>query len=193
MKGRGMKKLIVVLVFGFGFLWLAACGVAACGVEEASAHGEVNDVKLEAIVEEIANRQGVQDKNQIDCSKVSEEEFEKVGEALMTAMHPDPKEHEFMDQMMGGEGSESLRAAHVRMGKGYLCDEKEAFGRFRGGMGMMGTGDEWKGQDGSYGLMGGMMSGWGMMGGAGLVYLVLITAFLVSGTAYFIKELVKKK
>jgi putative membrane protein len=92
---------------------------------------------LEAVLEEIRESQGVGVKEGID------------GEAFMSAMHPDPREHALMDRMMGGEDSPMLAVMHRVMGARYL-------GCYTGGTveGMMGIG-----------AMGGGMMGPGMMGG----------------------------
>lgn len=101
-------------------------------------HGE----DLDAILGEIREAQGVGSVEEIDPNDVSEERLERLGDAVMGEIHPDDDQHEWMDRMMGGEGSESLSAAHRWMGYRYLV----------GGFGMMGPG-----------MMGGR-SGWGMMG-----------------------------
>ena len=60
----------------------------------------------------------------------------------------DAERHEWMDEMMGGEGSESLETAHRWMAYRYLSGGYGPTTRF--GMG---------------GVMGGMMmNGWGLMG-----------------------------
>ncbi len=103
---------------------------------------------LEGVLQEIRDKQGLGPDEAIDPRKVSDEELEKIGEAVMGIMHPDPRQHELMDQMMGGEGSQSLKSAHISMGYNYLA------GNTGGPLsGMMGRG-----------MMGGMM-GRGMMGG----------------------------
>ena len=44
----------------------------------------------------------------IPCSQLSEDQLEMIGDYVMEQMHPG-EQHEIMDQMMGAEGSESLR------------------------------------------------------------------------------------
>jgi len=183
-----MTKAILTIVLLAGFFWLAACGVSACGPAEADSSPD--DTALEAIVAQLSQRQGVAGIDEIDCGKLTDDDFERVGEALMSTMHPDAKEHNFMDQMMGGEGSESLKQAHIRMGQEYLgCQgDADTFRRFRGAGMMM---DETNWQANSPTSYPSMMS-WGRFGmGFGAIMLVLLITYLVSGTAYFIRELIK--
>ncbi len=102
-----------------------------------SEHGK----SLEVILQEIREKQGLGPDEAIDPRKVSDEELEELGEAVMSIMHPNPRQHELMDQMMGGEGSESLKRAHIRMGYNYLTRLSNGkygwFGR-RGMRGMFG-------------------------------------------------------
>ncbi|MFH1752458.1 MAG: hypothetical protein ABH821_05995 [archaeon] len=105
------------------------------------AHENIESV--ETVLNKIMASQGVTSLDGIDCDSVSEHQFEELGDAVMEEMHPG-EQHELMDEMMGGEGSESLKAMHVSMGRSYLrCN----------GFGIGGSG-----------MMGGMM-GSGMMGG----------------------------
>lgn len=107
------------------------------------------------------------------CDNLSEAQLESIGEYYMEQMHPG-KQHEYMDSMMGGEGSESLRSAHMQMAQVLYCGKTDTQLTYGGmmGMGMMGGGMMGGYGTGGYGMMGrGMMgsgalgtSGYGMMG-----------------------------
>ncbi len=86
----------------------------------------------------------------ISCNELTDEQLESIGDYYMEQMHPG-EAHEIMDNMMGGEGSESLKQVHINMAKSIYCNDD--VGGMMGG-GMMGGG-----------LMGGGMMGGGMMGG----------------------------
>ena len=137
------KPLVLLSLMVASALLLSAVPVFAdTGLE--GEHGK----PLEDVLQEIRDKQGLGPDEAIDPRKVSDEELEELGEAVMGIMHPDPRQHELMDQMMGGEGSRSLKSAHISMGYNYLA------GNTGGPLsGMMGRG-----------MMGGMM-GRGMMGG----------------------------
>src|SRR3989339_434109 len=88
--------------------------------------------------------------SKMSCDKLSNEQLEAIGDYYMEQMHPG-EAHEIMDNMMGGEGSESLKQVHINMARRIYCNENIYIG-----YGMMGSG----------GMMGMMnMMGGGMMGG----------------------------
>lgn len=112
----------------------------------------------------VLNSQNVSAISQLNCSKVSQNQFEKVGDAWMGVMAGNEANHSVMEQRMGGEGSESLKQAHIQMGENYL-----GCGTRGGGYPMMG----WSG----YGY-GNMMNG-GFGWGFGIVaFLFWIVAFI---------------
>ncbi len=97
-----------------------------------------------------------------NCSKLSEDQLESIGEYIMELQHPG-QAHEYMDNMMGGEGSASLKNAHIQMAQVMYCGDTNVPITYGGmmGMGMMGGG-----MVGGGGMMGGGISGGygGMMG-----------------------------
>ncbi len=119
-----MRSILVALV---GILLL---------VNSAYAHMEIASV--EDVMNSMMKNQAITDVKQLDCSKISNLEFESLGDAVMEKMAGSHELHEQMDAMMGGESSESLRQMHIVMGQNWLnC----------GVQGMMATG----------GMMGGYM------------------------------------
>lgn len=105
------------------------------------------------VLKEIRTTQGISTNERIDPNKVSPLLLDELGDAVMNVMVPDPREHEWMDNMMGGEGSASLSAMHQQTGYRYLTGQ---------GFPMMGGWMEpWRG--GPYGYRRGHMGG-GMMG-----------------------------
>lgn len=128
-----------------------------------------HSVSLEEVLSDIMKSQNVSEKSQIECNKVTGEQFEELGEGVMSVMHPDEREHEMMDQMIGGEGSESLKSMHILMGKRYL----ECVSGIMGTMPMM----QMMG-GGSNSMMGNMM-GWNSLGvGTGWAWLSWIFVIL---------------
>ena len=115
------------------FMILASVMVAAGPVLSDDENGEHQSI--ESVMQDIRQSQGVDSNDQIDCEKVSNEQFERLGEAYMDIMHPNPKEHAIMDRMMGGDNSESLATMHRIMGARYLgCYKGGVMGNYGPGM-----------------------------------------------------------
>ncbi len=98
---------------------------------------------IETIVAEIQQMQGVDTFTAIDPDTVPPALLEELGDAVMDRMIGDEERHSWMDQMMGGEGSEQLSAAHRWMGYRYLRSgggELDTWGPGWMGPGMMGSG-----------------------------------------------------
>lgn len=125
---------------------------------------------LADVIAEIRTAQGLKADQTIDCSKVTDAQFEEVGEAWMDLMIPDPQRHEMMDRMMGGPGSASLANAHRMMGARYLgCISDDSYGGMMmpGMMGFAGGYGAHGGNTMGYGGAFGSRAGPGMMGGYG--------------------------
>ena len=56
----------------------------------------------------------------VPCENLTREDLEIIGDYYMEQMHPG-EQHEMMDAMMGGEGSESLKNAHIAMAERIYC------------------------------------------------------------------------
>src|SRR3989338_3332270 len=108
-----MKKAILILAM---FL----LGVAAVLAQE-SHDSEIEEGKK--LVE-----------SKTSCGKLSNEQLEAIGDYYMEQMHPG-ESHGLMDNMMGGEGSESSKQVHINMAKRLYCNENVYIG-----YGMMGSG-----------------------------------------------------
>ncbi|MBI2135468.1 hypothetical protein HYU06_00160 [Candidatus Woesearchaeota archaeon] len=104
------------------------------------------------------------------CDTLSTDQLEAVGDYIMEQMHPGGQ-HEVMENMMGGDGSETVKSAHITMAQHMYCGNY-SYGKDSGnlgGCGMMGnkgmmSGSGMMGSRGMMGNMMNMMSG-GMMGG----------------------------
>lgn len=120
------------------------------------------------------------------CDQLSYEQLELIGDYYMEQMHPG-EAHETMDRMMGGEGSESLRQAHIQMALVLYCGQTNTTVTYGGMMGMM----PFMYRSGFGGSMvsypyGGMMGydiagygGWGWIVGLAFWILVFIALVLV--------------
>lgn len=139
------------------------------------AHGEETFSQAEEII-----------KQKITCSGLSYDQLEILGDYYMEQMHPG-EAHEIMDDMMGGEGSESLRLMHVNMGLTFYCGEHESMSRGMMDMMMGRTGmtdsENMMGTSGNYGVFG--------MGFFGWLFMTLILVALVLLIVWFIKQIQK--
>jgi len=75
---------------------------------------------VDVILAEIQQEQGVQKPEDITADDVSKTKLEELGDAVMEVMIGNTERHELMDVRLGGEGSDSLTAFHVRLGYNYL-------------------------------------------------------------------------
>ena len=157
---KSMIYFAILLLFSFSLI---------------SAHGEETFSQAEEIIE-----------NKISCDDLTMEELEILGDYYMEQMHPG-EQHEVMDEMMGGEGSESLRQAHINMGLSFYCGEHDAMSgeimdMMMGRTGMMGSGN-----------MMGNFGDYRTYGIFGLIFMILIIVTLVLLIIWLINALQNKK
>lgn len=147
-----MKQLIITLVAVFA-LTLGVVNVTHAqmgmmgGTWGTTQTNSNTSQELRDTLSAILSTQNISDQSKVDCSKVTDDQFEKLGDAYMGTMFASTAQHEAMDNMMGGEGSASLRQAHINMGRSYLgCWSNYNSGPiampmmgYGGGHGMMGT------------------------------------------------------
>lgn len=131
---------------------------------------------IETIMTEIRTEQGITSTDPIDISKVTSARLEELGDSVMEKVIGNTATHDRIDITLGGDGSKSLTAVHVKVGYDYLIGIPITMMTFMGGRGMMG----------GYGYINrgdvseitGMMSdaGWAWMftGLLGLILLVFI-------------------
>ncbi|MDP2933814.1 MAG: hypothetical protein Q8N81_06850 [bacterium] len=156
---------------------------------------------INSATQDIYKSQNVGSVNQIDCGKVTDDQFEKLGDAYMGYVHPG-QEYNYMEQMMGGEGSDTLRQAHINMGRAYLgCwsgyNSAPIMMPMMGSFGMMFSPSS--NSTSGWGMMGRSFgSGWNMMGGYyggyawfGWITMILVWTLLILGIAAVVKWLKK--
>lgn len=136
-------KRIAVIILSVMFLFV---GTTLWAQEDG--HGREADV----IIDEIKQNQGVGTISLIDPDEISPVLLEELGDAVMGLMIVDEQQHEWMDQMMGGEGSDQLASTHRWIAYNYLRNDGNlsTWGLPMGGHRFMGPG-----------MMGGWNGSWG--------------------------------
>ena len=166
-----MKKLAILFVIS-GFLMMAGTASAQVGmmygssVDNSTVTSSNQTVTIASVLKDVDVTQGVTDQSKLVCAKVTDDQFEKLGDAVMGSGITEAQ-HTAMENMMGGEGSATLKQAHITMGRSYLG----CWGGYNSGpvyMPMMryqGSGSS-QGDFGFLGMMHGAgYSRFGMMGG----------------------------
>ena len=132
------------------------------------------------VLAEIRQSQGVPVGGKIDCDKVTPEQYEVLGEAVMEQSYASHEDHEWMDEMMGGDDSPYLQAMHRSMGARYLgCSYGGRAGSYFAGSspGMMG---------GGYGPMHGWDDYPPIPGTSGWLWAFVLVVLVVLGLVAFV-------
>lgn len=189
-----MKKIImsffVVSLFALASPAAAQTGMMGnYGQSGANAPTAPQSPAINAALQEIYKAQSIDSQAKLDCAKVTDDQFEKLGDAYMGAMLSNQQQHDAMDNMMGGEGSANLRQAHINMGRSF----SGCWANYNSGpiyMPMMGGYGSAGNYPANYNLPGGMM-GWASMmgnysGGSAWfdwITMILVWIFLLLGIA----------
>jgi uncharacterized membrane protein len=142
---------------------------------------------VEAVLQDILGQQNVSTVQQLDLAKISDDQWERLGDAVMELQHPG-QAHEIMDQMMGGEGSESLSQMHINMGKAYL-GYGSSFGPGMMGGNLMGNWNNNSLRGGGNYMMGSFSTnpmgtfGWGF----GWIFMILLWGLIILGIVALVK------
>lgn len=153
------KGLIALAVLAFAIVGATSAFSQSTGEE----HGSQ---AIDQIMGQIRSELKLGASDRIDPNQVPKPLMISLGDAVMDVMIPNQQQHEFMDQMMGGEGSVSLDSMHEWIAYRYLTSGYTPNGS---GYGIMGYGMLQGGMM-SGGMMGFGNGGWGMMGNPNVPY-----------------------
>lgn len=195
-----------VFIFMFSVLVLPGMASAQTGMMGKYGYGayspaSVQSSEVNSILGDILSTQKVKSADKVDCAKVTDSQFEKLGDAYMGVMIPNKSQHEAMDKIMGGEGSASLTQAHINMGRSYLgcwsgynsgpimMSMMNGFGNYGGyyGPGMMGVNYGPSGY--GYGMMGSYL-GWHFW--IGWLVMALFIILMILGIIVLVKYLQRR-
>lgn len=140
-----------------------------------TAHGEETFAQAEEIIEQ-----------KISCDELTEDQLEILGDYYMEQMHPG-EQHEIMDEMMGGEGSESLKQMHINIGLSFYCGERDSMSR--GMMDMMMGRNMMTGKNTMNTGFYNMMSGYNGYSVFGWLFMILVLVALVLLIVWLIKQI----
>jgi hypothetical protein len=190
-----MKKYILSILFVASFFivsTVSAQGMMGNGYynqQTGKTTNQVQNTNITTALQDIYSSQGVNNSNQIVCNKVTDSQFQKLGDAYM-GLGITEQQHNAMENMMGGEGSATLTQAHTNLGRAYIgCWANYSSGPSV--MPMMGGYGTSINQPYNYGgMMGGYYGGYGLFG---LITMILIAILSILGITFLVKLLQKNK
>lgn len=97
--------MVIFVVMSFSFLVLA---------------DEMTPKSVADVLSEIRQEQGIGSTDPIDVDKVSDAKLEELGDSVMEAIIGSSAMHDQMDINLGGDGSATLTAFHIKLGYNYL-------------------------------------------------------------------------
>ncbi len=117
-----MKKIISSLfVASFLITGVASAQMGMMGNTQNSATtSQQNQTPtIDSATQDIYKSQGVDTLSKINCSKITDSQFQTLGDAYMGNGITE-QQHTAMENMMGGDGSPTVNQAHINMGRAYL-------------------------------------------------------------------------
>jgi hypothetical protein len=179
--------VIKLFLWGLGFV-LVAASVPAETTQFPPANPEQT---LDRVVAETLAAHSATTVQGLSVTEMTSEQLIRLGRAVMGVMVGDPQWHEWMNAMMGGEGSERLDALHTALGEAYV----ERGGRIPTWHGSVGAPGMIGGHDQRWFMPHGAPSGSGAFGGVPRRRIVLFAAFaliLVTGAVITISRFRRK-
>lgn len=113
----GIVCIISFLTVGTAFAQMDMTNMPAQNA--ASAQSIQSSPTLSAALSDIYRSQNVVDLSQLSCAKITEAQFEKLGDVIM-GLGITEEQHTAMENMMGGENSTMSKSAHINLGRSYL-------------------------------------------------------------------------
>ncbi len=190
-----MKKYIVSILFVASFFIVGTVfaqemmGNEHYNQQTGTTTHQIQSTSITTALQGIYSSQNISTSSQIICGKVTDSQFEKLGDAYM-GLGITEQQHTAMENMMGGEGSATLTQAHINMGRAYIgCwanySSGPSYTRMMGGYGTQ--------MNQSYGY-GGMMGGsYNNNGLFGLIVMILLFLLGILGITVLIKWIQKNK
>lgn len=116
-----MKKILIGIVlllalFVSGHVVLAQANDTGDATIDALAKKE----DITTGLNEIFKSQNINTIANIDCSKITDDEYRAVGDGYMSTFFADPKEHADFHTKLGGELSPEVQTMHLNLGRAYL-------------------------------------------------------------------------
>lgn len=117
--GFGVLAVVGFLVWGF-MDYTGPIGIPNAVITAPSPAALSTNSDIDSSLKDILTSQGLASLDARDCSKISGEQFIKLGDAIMAPITGDETHHSMMEGMMGGEESTTTKAMHAGMGRTYL-------------------------------------------------------------------------
>ncbi len=156
---------------------------------------DMNLKNVETILTEIQQEQGVETAEQIIADKVSQAKLEELGDSVMETMIGNTERHDQMDIRLGGDGSASLTAFHVKLGYNYLSGYPNGMMALMTS-GMMGPTNEKYNSNYGGEMMGNYNNGFGGMmgyfGWGGMLVGALILILIIIAIVFAVKAFIRK-